>query len=100
MGKQNNCWKAYIQMLDLKQQETSEILTIAIRLIQDLRLDDLFDNIFKGDQAEHLIERVSLSLIIHPLHNGKMRVSWEKTDIVRSEVLHKKSLFLFANAFT
>lgn len=59
----------------LKDVRKPKILTIAIRLIQDLRLDDLFNHIFECDQTQHLIEGVSLSLIIHPLYYGQMRVA-------------------------
>ena len=53
-------------------------LTVEVRFIQDLRLDDLLYDILQCDNAHHLVEGVPFSLIIHPLHNGQVRFSWRQ----------------------
>lgn len=50
-------------------------LTAAVGLVQDLRFDDLLDDIFQGNQAQHLVERVSLPLVVHLLDDGHVRVA-------------------------
>lgn len=50
-----------------------QTLTIKVRFVQYLRLDDLFDDILQGDDAHHLVEGVPFALIIHPLDNGQVR---------------------------
>ncbi len=49
--------------------------TVEVRLIQDLRLDDLLDDVLQGDDAHDLIERVALALIVHSLHDGEVGLS-------------------------
>lgn len=67
-----------------QQQQASEVLklkaswrepTVQISLIQDLWLDDFFNNILQGDDTQNLIERVSLTLIVHPLNYGQVGFS-------------------------
>lgn len=53
----------------------SGTLTVQIRLIQDLGLDDLLNDIFQGDNAHHLVEWVSFPFIVHPLHDGQVGFS-------------------------
>lgn len=55
----------------------SGTLTVQIRLIQDLGLDDLLNDILQGDNAHHLVERVSFPFIVHPLHDGQVGLSCE-----------------------
>lgn len=47
-------------------------LTVHVRLIEDLGLDDLLDDVLQSDQAQHLVEGVALALIVHLLHNGQV----------------------------
>lgn len=47
-------------------------LTVHIRLVQDLGLNDLLDDILQGDQAQHLIEGVTFALVVHLLHDGQV----------------------------
>ncbi|KAG7281992.1 hypothetical protein CRUP_003050 [Coryphaenoides rupestris] len=41
---------------------------------EDLRFDDFLDDIFQGDDAQHLVERVAFALVVHPLNDGQRRV--------------------------
>lgn len=50
----------------------SRTLTVQIRLIQDLGFDDLLNDILQGDDAHHLVERVSFPFVVHPLHDGQV----------------------------
>lgn len=51
-------------------------LTVHIRLVQDLRFDDLLNDILQGDQAQHLVEGVTFTLVVHPLHDGQVGLPW------------------------
>lgn len=46
------------------------MLTVQVGLVHDFGLDNLFNNIFQGDNSHNLIERVPFSLIVDSLHYG------------------------------
>lgn len=50
-------------------------LTVKVWLIQNLWFYYLLDDVLKGDQTQHLVERISLPLIVHFLDNGQVRLS-------------------------
>ncbi len=54
-----------------------QLLTVAIRLVQDLRFDDLLNDVLQRDQTQNLVERISFTLIIHLLNDGQVGVSCE-----------------------
>ena len=51
-------------------------LTVKIGFIQDLRFDDLLDDVFQGDQSQHLVEGISLPLVVHLLDDGQVGLTW------------------------
>lgn len=46
--------------------------TVQVRLIHNLRLDDLLDDVLQGDDAHHFVEGVSLAFAVHPLHHSQV----------------------------
>ncbi len=46
--------------------------TVEIRLVQDLRFDDLFNDVLQRDQTQNLVERISFTLVIHLLNDGQV----------------------------
>lgn len=48
------------------------ILTVQVRLIHYLRLDDLFYDVLQGHDAHHFVEGVSLPLTVDPLHHSQV----------------------------
>ena len=55
-----------------KRARWGQELTVHIRLVQDLGLDDLLDDVLQGDQAQHLVEGVTFALVVHLLHDGQV----------------------------
>lgn len=55
--------------------------TVEVRLIQDLRFDDLLDDVLQGDDAHHLVEGVALPLVVHSLHDGQVGFTWEQVEM-------------------
>lgn len=53
-------------------------LTVTVRLVQDLRLDDLLDHVLQRHQTHDLVERISLPFVVHFLDNGQVRFSCEE----------------------
>lgn len=53
-------------------------LTVKVRFIQNLWFYYLLDHVLKGDQPQHLVERISLTLIVHLLDNGQVGFSYEE----------------------
>lgn len=49
--------------------------TVQVSLVQDLWLDDFLNNVLQGDNTQNLVERVSLTLIVHPLNYGQVGFS-------------------------
>lgn len=53
-------------------------LTVKVRFIQDLRFDYLLDDVLQGDQSQHLVERISLPLVVHFLDDGQVGFTWKR----------------------
>lgn len=47
--------------------------TVQVRLVHNLRLDDLLDDVLQRDDAHHFIEGIALPFAVHPLHHGQVR---------------------------
>lgn len=54
------------------QKHSIQLLTVTIRLVQDLRFDDLLNNVLQRDQPQNLVERISFTLIVHLLNDGQV----------------------------
>ena len=54
--------------LKKKRKLVTKKLTPDVRLVDDLRLDEFLDDIFKRDEADSLVERIAFSLAVDALH--------------------------------
>lgn len=68
------------------------IHTVEICLIQDLWFDDFLNDILQGHDAHHLVERVTLTLIVNALHDGEVGLACMHSESRISVIFHSKPL--------
>lgn len=59
-----------IVLFRLVASHLSAVVSVHVRFVNDLRLNQFFDNVFKCDQADRLVERITVTGTINAVHEG------------------------------
>ncbi|TNN75285.1 hypothetical protein EYF80_014522 [Liparis tanakae] len=84
-------WPDLLPVKREKDQSARNRLQQLVRLIHDLRLDDLLDDVLQCDDAHHLIEGVSVTFAVHPVHHGQTGIR-VKPLCIMSDMVQKSSV--------